>query len=226
MLTIEEVESALPSHLKVNISQEMVDALNNLSSDPEAARNMRENFISYTHVMRDGRFKLGDYVDAVAYVSYKLMGYSNQDAYMRTHPDRYQAMVAVGRSNKEISAYVSAYNKNKLVNLIMEQSLIPTWVLNQDMYQEALNQQYFLMKNANSEKVQTDAANSILTHLKKPESKKVELEIGVKSNSGLEEMKRSMVEMAELQRSMIENGVSTKSVAHARIIDAEVIEES
>ncbi len=225
MLTLQEVESALPSHLKINVTQDMVDELNNLSNDPEAARNMRENFISYTNVMREGRFKLEDYVSAVAYVSYKLMGYTNKESYQRTFPDRYTILVAKGTSDKDISAYVAAYNKNKLVNLILEQSLIPTWVLNQDMYQEALNQQFYLMKNANSEKVQTDAANSILTHLKKPENKKVELEIGVKNHSGLEEMKKAMVEMAELQQQMIEGGASTKSIAHARIIDAEIVED-
>ena len=64
---------------------------------------------------------------------------------------------------------MTSYNKNKLVNLILEQSMIPSWVLNQDMYQKALNVQCELMLTANSEKV-SDAANSILTHLKPPQS--------------------------------------------------------
>lgn len=221
MLTIHEVERAIPKQMKINVSQEMVDSLNALSTDPEAARNMRENFISYASVMKDGRFKLEDYVHAVAYVSYKIMGYTNRDSYSRTFPGRYQTLVARGATDKDISAYVAAYNKNKLVNLILEQTLIPSYVLNQDLYQQALNVQADLMMNAKSEKVRTDAANSILTQLKKPETKKVELDIGIKDSSGMNELKDQLEKMALMQQELIRNGSSTQQIAHQKLIQSE-----
>ena len=61
-------------------------------------------------------------------------------------------MLSAGKNAKDISSFVTSYNKNKLVNLILEQSMIPSWVLNQDMYQKALNVQCELMLTANSEK--------------------------------------------------------------------------
>ena len=231
MLTIDTVKKALPPQLNTTVSQNMVDQLNNLSNDPEAARVMRDNFISYTNVMKDGKFKLDDYVHAVAYVSYKMMGYNNRESYSRTFPGRYQNLVAAGKNDKDISSYVAAYNKNKLVNLVLEQTLIPVHVLNQDIFQKAINAQADLMINAKSEKVRADAANSLLTHLKKPESKAVELDINVKESEGLRDLKDTLQEMAKQQQDMIEGGQSTKTIAHQNLIrsddveDAEIIEE-
>lgn len=228
MLTIHDVERAIPKQMKIHVSQEMVDQLNSLSTDDEAARNMRENFISYASVMKDGRFKLEDYVHAVAYVSYKIMGYNNRDSYARTFPGRYQNLIAAGRNDREISSYVASYNKNKLVNLVLEQTLIPSYVLNQDMYQQALNVQADLMFNAKSEKVRMEAANSILVQLKKPENKKIELDIGIRDNSGMNELKESLNKMAEMQQQLIREGTTTRTIAHQRIIDpedAQIIED-
>ena len=74
------------------------------------------------------------------------------------------------------------------------------------------------MMNANSEKVQCDAANSLLNALKPPESSKIELEISTKDTSGIDELKTLMTEVAENQREQIMNGRSTKSIAHQDIV--------
>ena len=164
MFSLDEVEQALPPQLKGGITTEIVDNLNKIVTDTEFAQTMRNNLVSYTSVLREGKFRLPDYFTAVAYVSYKLMGYSDRECYMKALPDRYQALVAKGCDSKTIAAYVVAYNKGKLVNLILEQALIPAHVLNADMFQKALNIQLELAMNAQSEKVRTDAANSLLTH--------------------------------------------------------------
>lgn len=219
MLTVQEVQKALPAQIKSTVSQEMVDALNHLSEDPVIAETMRENFISYTNVMREGKFKLDDYVMAVKYVSYKVMGYSNRESYIRTFPKRYQRLVSEGRSDKDIASYVAAYNKNKLVNLVYEQTLIPVWILNQAHYQEAINTQVDLMQNAKSEKVRSDAANSILTHLKKPETKQVDLNIGIKDDAGMNELRDQLKKMASMQQTLIEKGVPTNDIAKQKLIE-------
>lgn len=225
MLTVQEVAKALPSHLKTAATQDLVDTLNKLQIEPEAAEAIRDNFLSYAHVLKEGRFKMEDYLNAIGYVSFKLMGYSNKDAYAQVFPHRYEGMIARGVHEKDISAYVAAYHKNKLVTMILEQAIIPSWILNQDAYQKAINTQVHLMTHAKSEKVRADAANSILTHLKKPESKQMELAITTKDNSGLEELKSKMLELAQIQRSLIEGGAaSTRDIAHQRIIEAEVAE--
>lgn len=218
-LTVAQVVAAVPTQLKASISQQLVDTLNNIAIDPIFAENIRENFLSYSAILKEGKFKTEDYISAVAYVSYKLMGYNNEEAYSRTFVTRYQNLIASGKSKKDISAYVSGYHKNKLVNLILEQALVPSWVLNQDMHQKALNVQYELMTSATSEKVRTDAANSILTHLKKPETNKFQISLGEVENAGMAEMRNALTGLAQAQKKMIESGqMKTIDVAATKLI--------
>ena len=226
-LTIDQFKQALPDKVKKSVSQELIDQVNTTLSEPELFEAYRDNLLSYTKVMADGRFKVQEYVNAVRYVSHKLMGCTNIDAYTKTFPDKYQRFVAQGVAAKDIASYVTAYNKSKLVNLIFEQTLIPSYVLNQDLYQKALNVQAELMVTANSEKVRTDAANSLLTHLKMPEKQKVELEIGVKEDSSIAALRLATLELARQQRLGMEAGqMNAQEVAHSRIqvVDVEAKE--
>ena len=224
-LTLEQVASSVPANLRNSVTQTLVDTLNNLQVDPLMAENIKENFISYGSVLKEGRFKVDDYLNAVTYVSFKLMNMSNLDAYMRTFPQRHADLVARGVTPKDISSYVAAYHKGKLVNMIMEQVLVPVWVLNQDMYQKALNVQYDLMTDLDmSGKVRTDAANSILTHLKKPEKLDFQLNIGTPESSGMKEMAAALTNLANAQLDAIQGGqMKTIDIASQRlpIVDQE-----
>lgn len=224
MLTLDTVQRALPSHLKRTVSQNLVDELNNIDKDPEVAATIRENFISYTKVLQEGRFKTEDYLNAVKYASFKLMGDSNQDAYFKTFPQRHHALVARGATPQEISAYVSMYSKGKLVNLILEQTLVPTWVLNADVYQKAINCLATEMATARSEMVRVQAANAILTHLKKPEAVGPLINIDMGNQTGINELRDTLSQLAKTQKELIEKGVSTKEIAAQSIVDAEVVE--
>lgn len=218
-LTIEQFKMALPEKVKKSLNQELIDQINTTISDPEIYEAYRDNLLSYTKVMADGRFKVTNYVDAVRYVSHKLMGCTNIEAYTKTFPDKYARFVAQGVTAKDIASYVTAYNKSKLVNLIFEQTLIPSYVLNQDMYQKALNVQAELMVSANSEKVRCDAANSLLTHLKMPETQKVELDIGIREDSSIAALRATTLELARQQRLMMESGaMNAQEVAHSKLI--------
>lgn len=218
MITKDQLTRALPPKLKSSATQEIVDNLNNLQDNPVVAEQIRNNFISYTGVLSEGKFKAEDYLNAVKYVSYKLMGHTNKDAYFKTFPNRYTNLVASGISEKEISSYIYAYNKGKLVNLILEQTLVPTWVLNQDIYQKAINTQADLMINANSERVRAMAADSILNHLAKPEAAGPLINIDMRENSGLNELKDALVDLAKSQQEAIQSGVSPKTIAEQRIM--------
>lgn len=219
MLTIEQFKSALPDKVRKTVNQELIDQINTTLNEPELYEAYRDNLVSYTSVMADGKFKISSYIEAVKYVSHKLMGCTNIDAYTKTFPAKYARFIAQGVSAKDIASYVTAYNKNKLVNLIFEQTLIPSYVLNQDLYQKALNVQADLMMNAKSEKVRCDSANSLLTHLKMPETQKVELEIGVKEDSTIAALRATTMELAKQQRLMVESGaMNAQEVAHGKLV--------
>lgn len=228
MLTLNEVKESLPAGQRGHITQDMVDQLNALSNDPNEARAIRDNFISFSQVLAEGKFKLGDYVYAVMYVSHKLMGKTNLESYKLTFPDRYNKMVADGKQTKEIASFVAAYNKNKLVNLVYERSIVPSWVLNQDMFQNALNVNCEIMNDVNeSGRTRVEAANSILNHLKKPEAIKHELGITLDKTDGLKTLEQRITELAASQRSQIEaQGMTAQDVAALPMALPEDIEDA
>ena len=219
MFSLDELDAALPQALKGKMTPEIAQNLNNVITDAQVAQQFRDNFISYTTVLQQGKFKLESYMDAVLYVSFKLMGYTDKECYQRTFPTRYAELVAKGTSAKDIAAYVAAYNRGILVNKVLEQTLIPTYVLNQDIYQKAINVQADLMLNGKSETVRMKAADSILNHLKKPEASKVEISMGIKDTQEVDDLKAAMAELALNQRTLIAQGTPTKEIAHQRIID-------
>ena len=223
-MTVELLKEALPRHLHCAASQELADKINGMSDDPEVARYVRENFVSYTKVLNEGRFKTEDYLNAVTYVTFKLMGYSNKDSYAKTFPQRYTKLIADGRSDQEISAYVAGYHKNKMVNTILEQAVIPSWLVNQDIFQKAINTQYLLMTDDNvSPRDRTAAANSILQHLKPPETKKIEVDVSLKGAGGISELADTMAKLAQVQLTAISNGAGAQAISRVSLLpDAEV----
>jgi len=225
-LSTEVLERALPDKFKSSLNQELLDLINTTLSDPDLQETYRDNFLSYIDILNEGRFKITDYLSAVKYTTHKLMGNTNIDSYMKTFPDRYTDMLRRGLSNKDMSSIITVYNKSKLVNLIMAQSIIPSWIINQHHYQDAINHQAYLMIHANSEKVQSDAANSIMTQLKPPEVAKVEIDIGVKDNDLISELRETTIKMASQQLRLIEGGVITaKGAAEQQVIERRVYED-
>lgn len=218
-LTVEQFKAIMPTNHKGNINQELMDKINKILSDPNMGEVLRDNLMSYTHVMKEGRFKIEDYISAVKYVSFKLMGHTNFEAYIKTFPDRYQNFLNNNTPTKDIHCYVSAYNKNKLVNLIYAQTLVPTHVLNADIFQKAINVQADLMLTAKSEKVRCDAANSLLNHLKRPEASKIELNVGIQEGGVINELREITSRLAAKQQQLIEGGLySAKEVAHTKLV--------
>jgi hypothetical protein len=225
MLTRDQVENALPSNLKSAATQTFTDQINNLVADPLVADQIREGFLSYSRVLREGKFKTEDYLHAVAYVSFKHMGYSNQDAYCRTFPQRHALLLSKGTSPKDIAAYVAAYHRGKLVNLIMEQSLVPIWIVNQDTYQRAINTQVEIMEDDTLPAVaRAAAANSILTHLAKPKETANTINLNMVESSGMTEMRALLTDLARNQRIAIQGGTSPKEIASQRLIDVTAID--
>lgn len=221
-LTVEALKGAMPKRQKHNINKSLVDELNAICTEPEERDAFRENLLSYSNVLQDPNIRLPTYIEAVKYVSFKLMGMTNQDAWIKTFPERYKRLVRQKKGDDFIRATVACYNRGKVVNMILEQTLVPTYVLNQDLYQKALNVQAQLMFTADSEKVRTEAANSLLVHLKQPDTTKLQLDIKVEEDDSIRELREATLELVKTQRVAIEAGVTdAKEVAESKIITGE-----
>jgi len=227
-VSLEVFRRALPKHIRENLNQGTVDKINNmLAGDEITAEHFRDDLYGYTSVMKGGRFTIQQYINAVRYVSFKMQDCSNEQAYSKTFPERYQELLDQGCDSRKIGGYVSQWNSRLLVQKIFEQTMTPVHIYNADIYQKAINLQASLMVSANSELVRTQAANSLLTHLKPPETSKLELDVNIKEGNVITELKNTIAELSAVQKKQIEMGVTTvKQVAHSKlkIIDAEVVE--
>lgn len=213
-----QFKEALPPAVRKSVTPEMVTRIMTLLNDPDMHESYREGLLSYTKVMQEGKFKLSSYIDAVKYVSHRLMGKTMKDAYTATFPDKIQDWTMRGVELKDQASYITAYNKTKLVNLIMEQTLVPVHVLNQDLYQKALKVQVELMQGAKSEMVRMQAANSVLTQLKPPETQKLSLEVSTQESSAIADLRKATQELVAQQRLQVQSGaMNAQEVAHTKI---------
>jgi len=217
-LTIDEFKRAMPVGMQKSVNPLLVMQVNNILSSEEECEMFKENLLSYTHVLQTGKFKMSGYINAIKYVGFKNMNLTNKVAYEKTFPEKIAKWALQGVTSKTIASYVHAYNKSKLVMLIFEQSMIPVHILNQPAFQQALNVQIGIMLNPDASfKVQSDAANSVMTQVKPPETKRVELDIGMPANSIIDDYKKVMSLMVEKQLELIGAGGDVKAIANASI---------
>lgn len=222
MLTVPEVLSIVPRQHKSKITQEFIDTLNGMVKDPIMAEVYQKNVITYADVLRDGRFKLTDYFNAVMYVSYKMMGLGNLAAYQKVFPDKCKDMVARNMPQKDMQAYAAMFNKNKLVTLIYEQTLIPDHIMYASVRHRAIAAQANLLNSSNEHVVQK-AADSLMNHLKAPESAKISIEMGAKDSGVLSDLTNALNVLSKKQSDAIAVGShSVKEIAHSRIIEGEL----
>lgn len=217
-ITKEQLLATLPDkRLGKYVTDDVIDQIN-AEPDSEIRRVFKENMLTYTGVLTEGKFSLAGYVNAVKFVSLKLMGDSSTVAYSKVFPDRYQSLVDKGTPAKSIASFADNYSKNQMVVKIFEKTLIPTHILNADLYQEAINTQADLMRTAKSETVRQKAAESLIVNLKAPEATKVEIDVSY-NNDMIEDLRATTRALAQQQRQLIQRGAANaQDIAHSDII--------
>ena len=73
-LTVDQFRQALPDKVKKTVNQQLIDKINVTLSDPELYETYRDNLLGYSKIMAEGKFRITNYIDAVKYVGFKLMG--------------------------------------------------------------------------------------------------------------------------------------------------------
>lgn len=221
MINEEQLQLALGS--KRNwASSELLTTLNSLEMD--GADFVRENWLTHAGILREGGYSLDQYLTAVKYTSLKQIGHSNQSAYSIALADRYQGLVAQGYDEKRISSHIAAYHKGALVQKILAQSTIPLYLLYPDEAHQAVRTLVRLMTDPEvSHKVQGDAANNLLTHIKRPEAAKIELNVTQGQSDGMKELQQMMQTVAERQLQAIAAGGNVQRIANLPVIERQPV---
>ena len=225
MLQLEAVKKLVPKAQRTLITQEFLDRVEASVSNEVIAEQFKQNFISYLNVLSKGKYKMDDYLSAVKYVSFKLLGYSNIDAYAATFPERYQRLK--DEEQTQIEAFVSMYNKGKLVMQIYEQTIVPTHVLNAPLHQDALNALADMLKDPSVRGMtKVKACEAILQHTKQPDIIKGELTIGIEQSDTINDLREVTENLADTYKRLLENkSMGLKDVIEAKIIDVTAVEE-
>ena len=221
-LTKGMLEGAMPDkRFRKHITDAIVDVINS-EPDSELRRVFRDNTLTYATVLSTGKHSLAAYVNAVKYVSLRLMGDKASTAYSKVFPDRYQNLIDRSASSSYIASFADNYGKTALITKIMAQTMVPTHILNAGVYQEAINVQAELMHNAKSELVRQKAAESLMSNLVSPAAAKVEIDISY-NNDVVEDLRATTRALAQQQLKMIMNGqASAKEIAHSEILARKV----
>jgi hypothetical protein len=221
LITEEQFIASLPKGLNRGVPKQVLDDINDMISKGEEGDVFKENLMSHNHILKEGKFSLEQYVNAVKYISFRLMNHSQRKAYELTFPDKVTDWLANGTDEKAISSYVHAYNNSKLVMRLYDVTLVPFHLLNQPYRQEALLVEVELMRHAHSEMVRHKAAETVLNTLAPPETTQTELQMKVRESEETSELKNALADLAKAQKEMLEKGGSLKDVAESTIVNAE-----
>lgn len=222
-ITIAELKEVYPIKVSDVVLQNAVDIINNASKnlDFTMAQYFRESCINHIDIMKESKHRVSfqDYVNACKFVTFKMAGNTDVRAYALTFPDRVRRMERERISNSHLYQYANIYSKNKTVVEVMTKVMVPKYVMYQDWFDKAVNVQGEIMLNDKvSPKVRSDAANSLMTHLKPPEIKQAELKINTSGSEAISQLAEALNNLSGKQRELILTGEYTiKDVSEAEI---------
>lgn len=218
----EVLQKVLPKKHSSMITDEIVDFLNKAETNPSTVDEFRENFMTYSKVLSEGKYSLEEYVNAVKFVTNKMLGYTDIDSYALVFPDRYERVMEDNNNNRDVvSVYASRYKKTKLVTQILEQTIVPSYIYNAPYFQEAILEAVKIMQTSKSDIARVNACSIVLTHTKPPEEQKLQLEIGVKENNEVADLMSSMKELANTQLEMLKQGATVKQISSTEVVPSE-----
>lgn len=230
MFSTEELKNLLPSKKRGLVTEDMVKTINTVATDPLISEEFKTNFITYNTIISNGKYSLEEYNNAIHFLTLILLEHSDIDAYEIVFPERYLRLKTRGVTRSKMSSYVSNYKGTILVTQLLEQSLVPTYLVNAPKLQAAINHTEFLMLNAKSETVQQKAAETLITNLKAPEAAKLEVDISINKGEVVDDYEAVMREVAKKKREAILAGADIKEIANIssgvkEMIETEVLVE-
>lgn len=224
-VTVEELKILYPVKVAGKVLEQAAEILNTATEDMDyvMAKEFRDNCLSFIDILKNSksRVSFADYVNACKFATFKLAGNTDVRAYALTFPDRIRRMERDKVPNSHLYQYASIYSKNKTVVEVMAKLVVPTHIMFQDIFHQAVKVQSELMLDDSiSPKVRSDAANSLMTHLKTPEVKQAELKVDVQGSGAIEQLAEALGSLSGKQSEMLREGkYSLKDIREATIIE-------
>lgn len=204
-LTKEVLKSVATKNAKNHITDELVETINGIIREPEYREEFRDNVLGYLDVLGDKRVNMVEYINAVKFVGFKVRGSTDRDAYIKTFPDRFKRLSDEGKGS-DISAWTNGYKRSKMVIQMLERSIVPTYIVNADVYQDSINVLVKLMHNSKSDLVRQASAKTLMDGLTPPEVTKFSVDVNIKEDDAMIAMRATTQALLEAQKGEIVSG--------------------
>ncbi len=218
-LSKDYLRSVFPDHFKTKINDKFVESLRDIIEDPDYRDHFRETLINVTDIIADTSYSMSHYINAIKFVTFIAHGDKQRIAYSKVFPERYDECITKGI---DVSSRASSFAGSKLVKKIEQRIMVPTYLLNNHRFQEAINKQVQLMNTSDSDIVQQRAADSLMAHLKPPEELDINIHVQESSVSIIDELRFAALEIAKIQKKQLSDGVidlKTASIQKVRVIN-------
>ena len=210
---------------RVKLTDETRELLRKGIEDENLCEIIEENYLTYVSALRTGKYSSQEYINAVKYVSIKLMGGSNTEAYRAVFPERYEKIKEKAKGanctqDRYVDGFVSMYNRTALVTKLMEQSLVPSYVLNAPLHQKVINELANMVFDAGVKGMaRVKACEVLLNYTKMPDVIKHELDLSDTGIDTVANLKEAMASLSEtIQRGMDKNVITLKQVAESEFV--------
>ena len=206
------------------IDDEFVDRLNNLGGDSKVLSKIyKDNFFSWLKAVSGDdwdcrKYGIEDYVNAVKFVSLRLLGNTILDSYKEVFPDRvmlvekeYEEDGDSSKLKERLNWLASAYSKGKLVVKILQLTLVPSYIINAPLYDEALQKLADMIRNDEVRGMaKVKACEAILEATKQPEviEQNVNVNVGggIIRNEAMDELREVTEKLATTLKMEMEKG--------------------
>lgn len=231
IVTKEELQAAIPSK-KGTITDELVELINKVQTEPEfQGESLAQTMITYQNVMKSGRVGIKQYMNAVRFCAYLIsMDDNYTEAYKRVFWDTDFVKNRVNLSTAdpqygELTSAASRYRRSKVVVDILTLSQVPLDVIFGGYRYKAMGVLAEMMTTAKLDRDKIQAARSVL-EMTKNDTVKIDLDIGVKEDSAVMNLKTQLAELASQQVALLDAGATDlKQLGGMKPIEADVVED-
>ena len=231
-LTIESIQKALPSR-KGTITPEIVELINNANNEAEfQGESLLQSAATYENIMVRNKAGIRDYLNAIRFCAYLVSMKDNYtEAYKKTfiHREFVQSRLEVSTNSpeyRELSSAASRYRRSKLVVDILTYSQVPLDILFSGARYKAIGVLAREMEEADYSRDRIAAAKELLAAVKGPDNVKIELDIGVKEDSAIQNLNDQLAQIASRSLTHLKAGsTDLKTLGAMKPIDVEAEED-
>lgn len=213
LVTTELLRKSIPSR-RGAITDEIAEIINKYSDEPEfQGESLLQSMVTYEQVMVKHKVGIKDYLNAIRFCAYLISQNDNYtEAYKKTFADKPFVQARLGSdtnstSYNELTSAASRYRRSKLVTEILTLSQVPLDLLFTGARYKAIGVLATIMENAKYDRDKIAAADKLLQHTSSNEVK-IELDVGIKENSAIQQLNDQLAVMAKRQKTLLIEGVN------------------